>query len=66
MKEQLIHKYRMLFLKNPGAQWVKKQLAKVKGVNGEMEDEDMVWNDVSDATDYASTSKYSQLQKVRR
>lgn len=65
MKEQLIHKYRMLFLRNPGAQMVKKNLAKVKGHNGEMIDEDEVWNDISDATDYAQTSKYSQLQKVR-
>jgi hypothetical protein len=65
MKEQLIHKFRMLFLNNPGAQMVKKNIAKVKGHNGETIDEDEVWNDISDATDYGQTAKYSQLQKVR-
>ena len=73
MKEQLIFKKRMLFVKghndNPkqmrGAQFIKQQLAKVKGLNGVMIDEEALHNDVSDAVDYSITSKFDKLQKFR-
>jgi len=63
MKEQLIYKYRMLFVKETGAQIIKKNMGKVKGVNGVMLDEDELWNDVSDALDYSLTPRFKQLMK---
>ena len=63
MKEQMIYHHRLLFVKENGAQLIKKYLGKVKGVNGVMMDEDELWNDVSDALDYSMTPRYQQLMK---
>lgn len=73
MKEQLIFKKRMLFVKGHndrpkqmrGAQFIKQQLAKVKGLNGVTIDEEMLHNDVNDAVDYSITPKFDKLQKFR-
>jgi len=61
MKEQMLHHQRMLFTKSDGSQAVKQMLAKVKGVNGVMLDEDETWNDYSDALDYSMTPRYREL-----
>lgn len=65
LREQMIYHNRLLFLKNKGAQWAKRELSKVKGLNGTMIDEDMVHNDVSDADDYATTPRFAELLKQR-
>ncbi len=65
MKEQLIYKYRMLFTTEEGSQQAKKQLAKVKGLNGETIDENMVHNDYNDACDYSLTPRFPELMKAK-
>jgi hypothetical protein len=63
VKEQMIHKGRLLFAKTEGAQMVKRYLAKVKGINGVTIDEDEIHNDINDGTDYAMTPNYNKLMK---
>ena len=65
VKEQMIFHYRLLFLKTKGAQMIKRELSKVKGLNGVMLDEKQTQNDVSDAVDYAMTPRYPELMKVK-
>ena len=73
VKEQMIFKRRMLFVKGHndrpkqqrGAQFIKQQLAKVKGLNGVTIDEEMLHNDVNDAVDYSMTPHYEKLQKYK-
>lgn len=65
MKEQMIHNYRLLFTTEKGAQDAKKQLAKVKGLNGETIDEDALHNDYNDACDYSMTPRYPELLKYK-
>ena len=73
IKEQLIHNFRLLFVKGHndhpkkqrGAQFIKQQLAKIKGLNGITIDEEEMHNDVNDALDYSITPVMAELQKVR-
>ena len=64
IKEQMLHKERLLFAKTEGAQMIKKQLAKVKGLNGVVIDEDMLHNDVNDSCDYAITPIFQEIMKA--
>jgi len=64
LKEQMIHKHRMLFANTKGAQMVKQQLAKVKGLNGVTIDEDLLHNDINDGLDYSMTPRYAKLMKA--
>lgn len=63
LKEQLIYTNRMLFLDNEGAQFIKAQLAKVKGLNGVTIDDNELHNDVNDSVDYTLTPRYGQLKE---
>lgn len=65
LKEQLLLKDRLLFAETWGAQFVRQQLSKVKGKNGETFDENAIWNDVNDALDYSLTPMYHQLLNAR-
>lgn len=65
LKEQLIIKNRLLFLNNEGAQRVRENLARVKGKNGEVIDENMKHNDYNDALDYALTPRMHRLTSVK-
>jgi hypothetical protein len=65
VKEQMIHQKRLLWLTEQRAQQHKKQIAKVRGLNGETIDENMVHNDYNDATDYAMTPRYPELMKYK-